>query len=106
MSRKSIIVVVIAVLGLVTAYSALYTVAETEQIIITQFGEPMGNAVTEAGLHVKVPFTQEANVFGKALAGMERQRQPGPDARQEVHRRRNLRPLAHRPPLALLPALG
>jgi membrane protease subunit HflC len=65
MSRKSIIVVVIAVLGLVTAYSALYTVAETEQIIITQFGEPMGNAVTEAGLHVKVPFTQEANVFEK-----------------------------------------
>jgi membrane protease subunit HflC len=65
MSRKSLIIVVVAVLGAITTWSALYTVAETEQVIITQFGEPMGNAVTEAGLHVKVPFTQEANVFEK-----------------------------------------
>jgi membrane protease subunit HflC len=55
----------------------LYTVSETEQVIITQFGEPMGDAITQAGLHVKIPFTQEANVFGEALAGMEWQCQPG-----------------------------
>ena len=53
------------VLALFTASSAFYTVAETEQVIITQFGEPMGNAVTQAGLHMKIPFTQEANVFEK-----------------------------------------
>jgi membrane protease subunit HflC len=52
-------------LALFTASSAFYTVAETEQVIITQFGEPMGSAVTQAGLHMKIPFTQEANVFEK-----------------------------------------
>ena len=65
MTRKWIILIVVGVLGLVTASSALYTVAETEQVIITQFGQPMGSAVTQAGLHVKVPFTQEANFFEK-----------------------------------------
>jgi membrane protease subunit HflC len=55
----------IAVLGIVTLSSALYTVSETEQVVITQFGEPIGQPVTQAGLHVKIPFAQEANVFDK-----------------------------------------
>jgi len=55
----------LAVLGLATLSSALYSVSETEQVIITQFGEPIGEAVTDAGLHVKAPFAQEANVFDK-----------------------------------------
>lgn len=45
----------------------LYTLDETEQAIITQFGKPVGEAVTEAGLHVKVPFIQTANYFPKNL---------------------------------------
>jgi len=66
MSRRSMVIVgAFAVLGLATLSSALYTVSETEQVIVTQFGEPMGEAVTEAGLHVKMPFAQEANVFDK-----------------------------------------
>jgi membrane protease subunit HflC len=52
-------------LGLLLVNSALYTVSETEQVIITQFGEPIGNAVTQPGLHFKIPFTQEANYFDK-----------------------------------------
>jgi modulator of FtsH protease HflC len=54
-----------AVLGIAMLSSALYTVSETEQIVITQFGEPIGRSVTQAGLHVKIPFAQEANVFEK-----------------------------------------
>jgi membrane protease subunit HflC len=65
MTRRSLITVGVLVLALITAWSALYTVGMTEQVIITQFGQPIGNAVTEAGLHVKVPFTQEANYFEK-----------------------------------------
>jgi len=61
--RSFIIGAAIAVLALITLSSALYTVAETEQVIITQFGEPMGQAITQAGLHLKTPFAQEANVF-------------------------------------------
>jgi membrane protease subunit HflC len=44
---------------------ALYIVSETNQVIITQFGEPMGKAVTSPGLHIKVPFIQKANYFDK-----------------------------------------
>jgi len=52
-------------LAFATLYSALYTVSETEQVVITQFGEPIGQAITQPGLHVKLPFAQEANVFDK-----------------------------------------
>jgi membrane protease subunit HflC len=65
MTRRQLIVAGVLGLLLVTAWSTFYTVAETEQVIITQFGEPMGEAVTQAGLHLKIPFTQEANYFEK-----------------------------------------
>jgi membrane protease subunit HflC len=65
MSRRFFVVTALVVLGLATLNSALYTVSETEQVVITQFGEPIGRAVIHPGLHVKVPFAQEANVFDK-----------------------------------------
>jgi modulator of FtsH protease HflC len=65
MTRKTLIILGVLVLAAITSWSALYTVSMTEQVIITQFGQPIGEAVTEAGLHVKVPFTQEANYFEK-----------------------------------------
>jgi len=55
----------IALLALITLSSAFYTVSETEQVVITQFGEPIGQAITSPGLHVKLPFAQEANMFDK-----------------------------------------
>ncbi|MCW0219536.1 MAG: protease modulator HflC, partial [Prosthecobacter sp.] len=39
--------------------ASLYSVSETEQVIITQFGKPIGDTITEAGLHVKTPFIQK-----------------------------------------------
>jgi membrane protease subunit HflC len=50
---------------LIVLSSSTYLVSETEQVIITQFGEPRGNPVTEPGLHVKIPFIQRVNVFEK-----------------------------------------
>jgi membrane protease subunit HflC len=50
--------------ALATAYAAtstLYTVSEVEQVIITQFGKPIGTPVTTAGLKVKLPFIQTVN---------------------------------------------
>ena len=52
-------------LGLLTLASSLYTISETEQVIITQFGEPVGKPHTEPGLHVKVPFIQQVHTFEK-----------------------------------------
>ncbi len=45
--------------------SSVYTVSEVNQAIITQFGEPVGDPVTEPGLHFKLPFVQRANMFEK-----------------------------------------
>ena len=49
----------------VVLYSAFYLVDETQQVIITQFGDPVGDAITEPGMHFKVPFIQVANYFDK-----------------------------------------
>jgi membrane protease subunit HflC len=53
------------VIGALVAFLCVYTVSETEQVILTQFGKPMGEAVTNAGLHLKVPFIQEVNRIEK-----------------------------------------
>jgi membrane protease subunit HflC len=53
------------VLGLVLLYASVYTVSETEQVIITQFGKPVGAPVTQAGLHLMVPFIQTLHRFDK-----------------------------------------
>lgn len=65
MNRSPVIKVVGAVVVLILLSSSTYQVAETEQVIITQFGEPRGNPIGDPGLHFKVPFIQRVNVFEK-----------------------------------------
>jgi membrane protease subunit HflC len=67
MSKSATYVLIIGVvLAIVIVFgSALYIVSETNQVIITQFGEPIGDAITSPGLHLKVPFIQKANYFEK-----------------------------------------
>jgi len=60
-----IAVIILAVLAL--ASGALFIVDETKQVVITQFGKPVGNPITSAGLHFKMPFIQEAHYFEKRL---------------------------------------
>ncbi len=45
--------------------SSLYTISESQQVIITQFGDPVGDPITQPGIHVKLPFIQKANFFEK-----------------------------------------
>lgn len=49
----------------VVLVSATYTVDETEQVIITQFGQPVGDPITTSGLKLKTPFIQTAHFFEK-----------------------------------------
>jgi len=49
----------------VIAGSTFYVVREDKQVVITQFGEPKGDPVLDAGLHAKVPFIQKVNEFEK-----------------------------------------
>jgi membrane protease subunit HflC len=57
--------IVLVLLAVITVWSSLYTISETEQAIITQFGEPVGQPHTDPGLHVKVPFIQTVYAFDK-----------------------------------------
>lgn len=63
MNRPLIIIaVVVVLLGL---SGAMYVVNEYEQVIITQFGEPIGEPIVTPGLKFKVPFIQKVNRFEK-----------------------------------------
>ena len=66
--RMAAPLVVAGILGfLILAGGPLYTVGEWQQVVITEFGRPVGGPVTQAGLHFKKPFIQQANYFDKRL---------------------------------------
>ena len=55
----------VALVLLLILSGAFYTVDQTEQVIITQFGQPVGDPITEPGLHFKIPFVQSVNSLDK-----------------------------------------
>lgn len=59
------IIIVIALI--VTIANGFYFLEEGKQAVITQFGRPIGQPVTEAGLHFKTPYIQEATFFEKKI---------------------------------------
>lgn len=64
-----------AVVAAIVIFGCAYTVDQTEQVVITQFGSPVGqpinsnapDAAAGAGLHFKIPFVQTANRFEKRI---------------------------------------
>ncbi|MHC4353342.1 MAG: protease modulator HflC [Planctomycetota bacterium] len=65
MSRNTVILIAVGLLVLFIVPSTVYTVNETEQVIITFYGNPVGDAITTPGLHFKVPFFYTVNRFDK-----------------------------------------
>jgi len=63
----SILLLIAAVLALLAVSGAFYTVSETEQVIITQFGKPVGEPISQAGLHFKTPFIQDVHSIDKRV---------------------------------------
>jgi len=61
-----IAVIAVAAIGLV-AYASAFRVNETEQVILTQFGKPVGDVISDAGLKFKIPFVQVANRIEKRI---------------------------------------
>jgi membrane protease subunit HflC len=57
------VIVVVALFAVVTLSSSLYTVRETEQVVITQFGKPVGKPISTPGLKMKTPFVQNIHAF-------------------------------------------
>ena len=66
-SPKQMAILVVLAITAFASMSAIYTVSEVEQMIITQFGKPVGTPVTTAGLKVKVPFIQNVNPIDKRI---------------------------------------
>lgn len=58
---------VLIFLGIIIITQTFYTVGETQQVIITMFGEPRGEPITTAGLKVKLPFIHKAIFFEKRI---------------------------------------
>lgn len=54
-----------ALVALLLVVASVYTVSETEQVIITQFGRPVGGVIDRPGLHVKLPFVHDVHRFDK-----------------------------------------
>jgi membrane protease subunit HflC len=62
--RGPLAAVAVALLALL-AWASIYTLGETEQAILTQFGRPVGGPIKAPGLHVKVPFIQVVHRLDK-----------------------------------------
>jgi membrane protease subunit HflC len=67
MNRVLVPVGVLVLLVLIVVGGTFYQVGEIEQVIITQFGEPVGGAITTPGLKIKVPFIQTVRRFDKRI---------------------------------------
>ncbi len=62
---KPIALAVIIFLVLIAVVYSAFIVNETEQVIITQFGKPVGEPIVTPGIHFKIPIIQQANYFDK-----------------------------------------
>jgi len=62
-----IIIAVLIIIFIPLAASMLYVVHEGEQVVITQFGKPIGQPITTAGLKAKTPFIQDVHRFEKRI---------------------------------------
>ncbi|MDQ3622892.1 MAG: protease modulator HflC [Verrucomicrobiota bacterium] len=66
--KSPLVIIIIALVAAVVVLPLItYTVSEEEQIILTEFGKPVGDAVKTAGLHFKMPFTQKVNRLEKRI---------------------------------------
>ncbi|HEY0418924.1 MAG TPA: protease modulator HflC [Acetobacteraceae bacterium] len=70
MNRASVAGLAAAVVVFLVAASTLFTVEQTEQVLITQFGQPI-RVITEPGLHAKIPLVQTVISFDRRLLDYE-----------------------------------
>lgn len=70
MKLRSIILVILGIVLLTVAMSGLFTVRETQQALVMQFGDPR-RVVTEPGLHWKIPILQQARYFERRILNLD-----------------------------------
>lgn len=62
---RNLLIVAAALFIFIVLLDAVFIVSETNQVVITQFGEPIGGTISSPGIHMKMPFIQKANYFEK-----------------------------------------
>jgi membrane protease subunit HflC len=67
MNKYSYVAIALLFTLFIVGYESLYRIDETEQVIITQFGKPVGGVESDAGLKIKVPFIQKINRIEKRI---------------------------------------
>lgn len=67
MKSKGMILIVAVIAFFLVAFASAYTVDETKQVIVTQFGKVVGDPKTDPGLYFKIPFIQNVNSFPKNI---------------------------------------
>lgn len=65
-----LVAAILMLVGVVLAYSTLFTVRMTEQALVLQFGDPRV-AITEPGLNWKIPFIQNVIYFDKRILNLD-----------------------------------
>ena len=65
--NKNILIGIVGFFALLLLSDAIFTVDETQQCIITQFGDPVGDPITTPGLHLKLPIIQKVTAFEKRI---------------------------------------
>ncbi len=65
MKKTGLIFLILGILAIFLLFSSAFVVKETQQVVITQFGKPVGKPIKEAGIHFKIPFIQKAHFFEK-----------------------------------------
>src|SRR5471032_1936946 len=61
----SLLAIALVLVVLRIVLGCFFAVYQTEQVIVTQFGKPIGDPITEPGLHLKLPLIQEVNRIDK-----------------------------------------
>jgi len=59
--------IILLIAAAVMVYDSAFTVSETEQVVITQFGRIVGEPIQDPGLKFKLPFIQKAHIFNKNI---------------------------------------
>ncbi len=80
-TKLAVIGILVAILG-IAAFGTLFTVHQAEQALVLQFGEPK-REVTDAGLHVKMPFVQDVIYFDKRVLDFDAQAEEVPTSDQK-----------------------
>lgn len=63
--KPGVMVLLAAVVVLIVLSGTVFVVSETQQVVLTQFGKPVGEAILTPGLRFKIPFIQKAHFFEK-----------------------------------------